>query len=185
MNMQSARNQEQKIDQGNITFDSIMKEYGQSVLWLAYSYVKDKSLAEDITQEVFISCYKNLDAFRGDSSIKTWLYRITGNRCKDVLKSWSYRSRKITGALFDDHRSDGDSPEAAVLKKMEDRELSVRVLSLPVKYREVIYLYYFEEYSIDQISTLLSISAGTVKTRLHRGRKLLKDMYERGDSLGR
>ncbi|WP_456276433.1 sigma-70 family RNA polymerase sigma factor [Bacillus sp. AK128] len=174
------------LEQEDLTVESIIKEYGQNILWLAYSYVKDRTLAEDITQDVFINCYKNIHRFRGDSSIKTWLYRITGNRCKDVMKSWSYRSKKMSEYLFDHHISPGRDPEQEMMGKFEDRSLSLKVLSLPVKYREVIFLYYFEEYNIDELSDLLKIKPNTVKSRLHRGRNLLKEMYEKdGDSYGK
>ncbi|WP_257988185.1 sigma-70 family RNA polymerase sigma factor [Bacillus sp. V33-4] len=65
----------------------LMEEYGKSVVRLAYTYVRQKQLAEDIAQEVFIKCYKNLNMFRNESSYKTWIYRITVNKCKDVMKS--------------------------------------------------------------------------------------------------
>lgn len=167
------------------TIESLMNEYGQRILWLAYSYVKDKSLAEDITQEVFVNCYNNLHQFRGDSSIKTWLYRIASNRCKDVMKSWAFRSKKITGSLFDDHKSEAGNPEKILIDRIESQELSNNVLALPVKYREIIYLFYFENYKIEDICLLLSLNTNTVKSRLHRGRLLLKDMYEGGGRNGK
>ncbi|MDZ5471749.1 sigma-70 family RNA polymerase sigma factor [Bacillus sp. 31A1R] len=166
-------------DQVEYSIDYLMKEYGQQILWLSYSYVKDKNLAEDITQDVFIKCYQNMESFRGDSSLKTWLYRITSNRCKDVLKSWSYRSKKMTEYLFDQHISPNRNPEQEMLAKFEDRDLSLKVLSLPIKYREVIFLHYFEEYKIEDLSALLGIKPNTVKSRLHRGRNLLKEMYDK------
>lgn len=168
-----------------ITIEFLMKEYGQRILWLAYSYVKDKNMAEDITQEVFINCYNHLDEFRGEASIKTWLYRIAGNRCKDVMKTWSFKSKKLTQSFFDQHHSIEKGPEEALLEKTEARELSLKVLSLPVKYREVIYLHYFENCKLEDICHLLSLNMNTVKSRLHRGRKQLKEMYEGGISNGR
>jgi RNA polymerase sigma-70 factor, ECF subfamily len=166
------------------SLDSLMKEYGQSVLWLAYSYVKDKNLAEEITQDVFISCYEKMDTFREESSIKTWIYRIASNRCKDVMKSRAYKYKKLTQSLFDHYFSNDQTPEAAFIKKSEESELSTKVLTLPLKYREVIFLYYFENLKLEEISTLLSIKTNTLKTRLHRGRDLLKQMYERGAGNG-
>jgi RNA polymerase sigma-70 factor, ECF subfamily len=173
------------IQSKEYNLDSLMKGYGQSVLWLAYSYVKDKSLAEEITQDVFISCYEKMDTFREESSIKTWIYRIASNRCKDVMKSRAYKYKKLTQSLFDHYFSTDQTPEESFIKKSDENELSLKVLALPLKYREVIYLYYFENLKLDEISILLSIKTNTVKTRLHRGRELLKKMYERGGSHGR
>ncbi|WP_231618419.1 MULTISPECIES: sigma-70 family RNA polymerase sigma factor [unclassified Fictibacillus] len=163
----------------------LMREYGQRVLWLSYSYVKDKNLAEDITQDVFLNCYEKLGTFREESSIKTWIYRITTNRCKDVMKSRVYKYKKVTQSLFDQFVSKDDTPEVVLMRKAEEKELSLAVLALPLKYREVIFLYYFENLKVDEISKLLSINANTVKTRLFRGRELIKQMYERGEENGR
>jgi RNA polymerase sigma-70 factor, ECF subfamily len=173
------------ISRDEITLNRLMKVYGQSVLWLAYSYVKDKNLAEEITQDVFITCYEKLETFREESSIKTWIYRITTNRCKDVMKSRSYRYKKFTQSLFEHFVSKDDTPEEFLMRKTEEKELSLSVLALPLKYREVIFLYYFEDLKVGDISTLLTVNANTVKTRLHRGRELIKQMYERGVEDGR
>jgi RNA polymerase sigma-70 factor, ECF subfamily len=173
------------INRDELTLKSLMKEYGQSVLWLAYSYVKDRNLAEDITQDVFISCYEKIHTFREESSLKTWVYRITTNRCKDVMKSRAFKYKKITQTLFDHYFSKDPTPEDFLIKKSEEDELSVKVLSLPLKYREVIFLYYFENLKLEEISSLLSLKTNTVKTRLHRGRDLLKQMYERGVENGK
>jgi len=69
----------------------LINQYGLMVKKLAYSYVKDIGLAEDITQDVFLRCYNKLDDFKGNSQYKTWIYRITINRSKDVLKKEKYK----------------------------------------------------------------------------------------------
>ena len=70
----------------------LMKTYGNDVVRIAFSYLKQKQLAEDVAQEVFIKCYEKMDTFRNDSSYKTWLIRITVNRCKDVRKSRYFKN---------------------------------------------------------------------------------------------
>lgn len=173
------------VSRDELTLNRLMKEYGQSVLWLAYSYVKDKNIAEEITQDVFVICYEKLETFREESSIKTWIYRITTNRCKDVMKSRSYKYKKITQSLFDHFVSKDDTPEDFLIRKSEEKELSLAVLALPLKYREVIFLYYFDNLKVEDISIMLSVNANTIKTRLHRGRALIKQMFERGVGDGR
>lgn len=164
--------------------EEIMNEYGQSIMWLAFTYVKDQKLAEDITQEVFIKCYKNIDKFRYDSSIKTWLYSITTNYCKDVLKSFSYKTLKLN-QLFFEQLPNKETPENKLEQKMRAEELSNSVLKLPVKYREILILFYFEELKIEQISELLNMKENTIKSRLYRGRQLLKEIYEGNGSYGK
>jgi RNA polymerase sigma factor (sigma-70 family) len=80
--------------------ERLMNEYGKSVVRLAFTFVKKEQLAEDIAQEVFIKCYQNLDAFRNESSYKTWVYRITVNLCKDRLRSWSFRNIIFNRIIF-------------------------------------------------------------------------------------
>ncbi|WP_404443364.1 sigma-70 family RNA polymerase sigma factor [Sutcliffiella horikoshii] len=124
--------------------ESVMNQYGNSIVKLAYSYVKDFNIAEDISQEVFITYFNNLDIFRGESSVKTYLYRITINKCKDYLKSWNYRKVKITemfGRVVADHTS---TPEQPFLEKEHVTDLADFVLALPLKYREVVFLFYYE-----------------------------------------
>jgi RNA polymerase sigma factor (sigma-70 family) len=155
----------------------LLNEYGTEIKRLAFLYVKDHSLTEDILQEVFISCYKNIDSFRDESSYKTWLIRITINKCKDALKRWSFRNLVYRGKI--DILNDSNSPEKQTLSKAEDRLLMQVVLELPLKFREVIILFYYQDITIEEISMLLEINQNTVKSRLHRARTKLKDGLER------
>jgi len=157
----------------------LMKEYGDQVTRLAFTYMKQKQLSEDIAQEVFIKCYENLESFRHESSYKTWLYRITVNLCKDKLRSWSFRHIILT-EFFSKTKSTNKSPEMELVGLENKQLIAEKILSLPVKYREVIILYYYEEMSYNQISTLLDLRLQTIKSRLHRARLLLKKSLEGG-----
>lgn len=161
----------------------LMNEYGRNITRLAFTYTKQQQLAEDIAQEVFIKCYKNLDSFRNDSTYKTWIYRITVNLCKDKLRSWSFKNI-VLNDFFSKSRHTYDTPETELINLENKRMLSEQVMSLPVKYREVIILYYYEELSYNQIVELLQIRIQTVKSRLHRGRILLKKRLEGGKTDG-
>ncbi|WP_317987114.1 sigma factor [Sutcliffiella rhizosphaerae] len=79
----------------NHLLEKVMLEFGDQHARLAYSYVKDKETAKYIVQNVFVKCYTKLNEFRHESSLKTWLYRITINECKDYLKSWNYRKTRL------------------------------------------------------------------------------------------
>ncbi|MDZ5471433.1 sigma-70 family RNA polymerase sigma factor [Bacillus sp. 31A1R] len=156
----------------------LMNEYGRTVTRLAFNYMKQKQLAEDVAQEVFIKCYENLDGFRNESSYKTWVYRITVNLCKDKLKSWAYRNILVT-EFFSKTKKTNSTPESELLDSEDRRLISEKILSLPVKYREIVILYYYEELSYNEISDLLQLNMPTVKSRLHRARHLLKNLLER------
>ncbi|UOQ91713.1 sigma-70 family RNA polymerase sigma factor [Halobacillus shinanisalinarum] len=150
--------------------------YGHDLKWLAYSYVKDHSLAEDLTQEAFIKAYQKYSTFKQQSSVKTWLYKITINLCKDHLKS-SYIKRVIKKSteVFRSIPSPHATPEEYLVNKSEDEELLEQILKLDNKYREMIILYYFEEFDVKDIAHVLKVSPNTVKTRLRRARQLLQE----------
>ena len=147
-----------------------MDTYGHYLTRLAYALVKDKQKAEDIVQEVFIRYYLHLDQFEGRSSIKTYLYRITVNECRNYFKSWAYRKIEVS-KLASTFLIDKESPEEAYLN-LENKSYIAAILNrLPIKYKEVIWLYYYAELSVKEISDILNCSSNTVKTRLARGRK--------------
>ncbi|MDQ0481151.1 sigma-70 family RNA polymerase sigma factor [Guptibacillus hwajinpoensis] len=157
--------------------EAIMEDFGESVVWLAYSYLKDKGKAEDIAQEVFIICYTKLDSFNNNASLKSWVLTITANKCKDVLKSWSHRNIVFAQSLLSTIKHQDSSPDAQLVGLEENKELTRNILKLPMKYREVIFLHYFEDLKVQEMSDLLSLKENSVKTRLRRARMLLKEMY--------
>jgi RNA polymerase sigma factor (sigma-70 family) len=157
----------------------LMQRYGDMVLRVAFTYVKERQLAEDISQEVFIRCYQSLDTFKNKSSYQTWLYRITVNYCKDYVRSWSYR-HLIPQAIVKEEERKVDSIDSQVVRKEENDLIFSEVLNLSVKLREVLILYYYEELTIEEVANILSVKPNTVKTRLHRARKSLRFHIEGG-----
>lgn len=77
-----------EIENQEELMNEMMNRYGQDLLRLVYSYVNNKEVAEDLTQDIFVKFYKSLHTFKGKSKLKTWLWRIAINHCKDFLKSW-------------------------------------------------------------------------------------------------
>ncbi|MCR5684965.1 MAG: sigma-70 family RNA polymerase sigma factor [Lachnospiraceae bacterium] len=157
--------------------ETLMREYGNDVLRTAYSYVKDRTAAEDCFQETFIKAYRNLDRFRGESSVKTWLIRITVNVCKDYLKS-SYQRHVVPMMDFEEDAiiSDNDFEEV----ENEDRNETIRraVEALPQHYREAVMCVYYNEMSLAEAAKVLGVPEGTVKSRLARARDQLKNLLE-------
>lgn len=158
--------------------EELMRTYGNDVLRMAYSYVKDYDTAEDIFQEVFIKVNASLKEFRGESSIKTWLLRITVNACKDYLKS-AYM-RRVT--LLSEEE-EGKIPATDTMDEIEREQDGERVrkalLQLSEKYREVLVCLYFEERSVAETAKVLGLSEGTVKSRLSRAREKFRVILER------
>ncbi|MBW3111691.1 sigma-70 family RNA polymerase sigma factor [Bacillus sp. MCCB 382] len=164
--------------------ETIMDEYGERLTKLAYNYVKDWSMAEDIVQEVFVTCFRHYEKIDEILSFKAWIYRLAINRAKDVLKSSAFKRVVMNSSLFSLFTSKEALPEMSLVKRSEEEVLSKSVLDLPVKYREVIILYYYEECSIDEIQELLGVNGNTIKTRLNRGRGKLKEIMERWEQDG-
>ncbi|KQL50924.1 RNA polymerase subunit sigma [Heyndrickxia shackletonii] len=167
------------VDEKERHLNEAMDQHGDYLKRLIFTYVKDIQKTEDIIQEVFIKFYKNLDRFEGRSSIKTYLYRIAVNECQNYLKSWHYRKLVVTEKMK--IWKNYDSVEVEYIQKEQNQNIAEVVSTLPVKYREVIWLYYYVELSITEIADVLNCSANTVKTRLARGRKLAKLTMEESD----
>lgn len=157
--------------------DEIMHIYGQDILQLVFSYVKNKTVAEDLTQEIFVKCYQALPSYKKQAKVRTWLWRIASNHCKDYLKSWYFRSVHAAGDEQQEFAA-SENIEDTMIQRDEDQELAAAVMELPVKYREVIYLYYFQELSTKDISDIAGLSQGTIKTRMRRAKSILKDRLE-------
>jgi RNA polymerase sigma-70 factor, ECF subfamily len=155
--------------------DQLMQEYSDDILHLVYTYVKNRTTAEDLTQEIFLKCYEKLNQFNQQSSIKTWVYRIASNHCKDYLRSWHYRKITLSDKILDYIPSKSKQVEEEIIANSEENFLTNAVMNLPLKYREVVFLHYYEELSLAEISKITTVNINTIKTRLKRAKELLKD----------
>ncbi|WP_169891100.1 sigma-70 family RNA polymerase sigma factor [Litchfieldia alkalitelluris] len=160
--------------------EGLIDQYGKALINFAYTYVKDWSLAEDIVQEVFISVYK-ADQYVNITAYKAWLFTITANKSKDLLRRKYFKTDLFVGIRNYFWKAITHTPEMEVMADAENRLVSTQVFDLPIKYREVIILYYYEDLSTSEISDLLRLNPSTVKSRLQRGRHLLKRNLEGSD----
>ena len=166
------------LEEKELLIDEIMKQYGQEILQLAFSYVNNKVVAEDLTQDIFVKCYKNLHTYSGNAKLRTWLWRIAINHCKDFHRSWYHRNVVIAGEELPNNGTKKELVEQTVIQREEDDELLSAILTLPIKYREVIYLFYYEERAIKEIAAVTDTGVNTIKTRLRRAKELLKERLE-------
>ena len=150
---------------------SLVIQYGEDVKRLIYSYVKNWSAAEDLVQEVFITVFQKVDTLEKEASVKAWIFSIAANKSKDYLGSWHYRKLLFTNTFST--KTNKESPEELLIKQQQKTVLSEAVFALPVKYREVIIFFYYQELRIEEISTILGINSSTIRTRLARARDLL------------
>ena len=151
-------------------FQESMQIHSDYLLRIAYLYVKEWQVAEDIIQDAFLSYYVKFEQFEERASLKTYLVRIVINKCKDYLKSWTYRKQQLTNRFFQTKTD----PQKA-LQQAERLDIAEAILQLPISLREVIIHYYYDELSVLEVAALLGISDNTVKTRMRRARQLLKE----------
>ena len=151
--------------QNNERFTEFAQKYMDTVYRVAYNYLKSRADADDVTQDVLIKLYHTDKNFEGDDHIKHWLIRVTINECKKALVSPWRRSESIE-----------DYAATLSFETPEYSDLFYEVMKLPKKYRVAIFLYYYEDYSTDEISQLLGIPRATVFTHLKRGREQLKNI---------
>lgn len=135
--------------------------YGNTLYRLAYSYMKNMHDAEDVVQEVFIQLLKNINIFENTEHKKSWLICVTRNICKNKLKSSWFKKKE-------------DLIEMPYYDEYKDTTVLDTVMRLPLKYREIIFLYYYEGYKTAEISEITNQKESTVRSLLHRARNILK-----------
>ena len=153
----------------NDEINEIIDKYAKIIYRIAYIYLKSKSDAEDITQEVLIKYMMSNISFRDENHRKNWIIKVTVHLCINLRKSaWN----KHTVSLYDDSLD---------LQTEEQYKMIYDLDCLSEKYRIVVQLHYYEDLSIEQISKILKISESNVKTRLNRARNELKKDIEKGE----
>lgn len=154
-------------------FDAVMDEHVRYLVRIAYLYVKNWATAEDLVQEVFVTYFQKSDQFRNEASLKTYLTKMTANRAKDYLRSWKHKK----DVLFDTIFVQTKSTEEDLLQKEQLALLEKKLFELPMKYREPLILYYYDEQSIFEIAEYLQLNENTVKTRLRRAKQKMKQFF--------
>ena len=144
-------------------FTPLAERYMDTVFRVAYSYLRCRDDADDVTQDVLIQLYRQDKAFESDAHVKNWLIRVTVNRCKNVLRAPWHKAEHIA-----------DYENSLTFEAPACRELFDAVMSLDRRYRLPVLLYYYEGYRQREIAALLGVPEETVRTRLSRARDKLK-----------
>lgn len=170
-----------------MAFDELISAHQERVFNVAYRLMGNYEEALDLTQEVFLNCFRKIGSFKGDSALSTWLYRITVNTAKNRWKYQQSRGVNRTDSL-DAPSDQGNvkaltdfpSPEPGPSEVASGRETMGKfeqcLQKLAPEYREVIVLRYIEELPYEEIADILRISLGTVKSRIHRARAELREL---------
>jgi RNA polymerase sigma-70 factor, ECF subfamily len=149
----------------------LLPAFRRKVFGLAYSFLRDREAAEDVTQEVFIKVWRALPGFDGRASVSTWIYAIARNTSLSALRALRPQTSLSDPEVMEAVESINPVPPADVVA---ERAAILRLVDqLPTKQRQVIMLFYMEEQSHEEVATMLAMPVGTVKTLLHRARARL------------
>ena len=177
-------NQEQQwiraAQQGDsAAFEQLLLLYQQKIYHLALRTCGDPHDAEESTQEAFLSAWKNLPSFRGESSFSTWLYRLTVNACNDLFRKNKASAANV--ALEDEEAAlqvpdTAPGPEESLQRKETQRAVQDALQQLSDEHRQVLLLRELQQLSYDEIAAVLDMDLGTVKSRIHRARNQLREI---------
>ncbi|MHB1310104.1 MAG: RNA polymerase sigma factor [Limisphaerales bacterium] len=154
-------------------FAAIYAEHGRAIFYLALRFLGDPTQAEDATHDVFLKAFRKYAEFRGDSAVRTWLYRITINHCRNLQQSWHHRTMVTNAddAVWERTAGQSESP----LRILETKELGQRIRQaldqLPEEYRLLLLLVADEQMSYDAVADLTGQTSDAVRGKLHRARK--------------
>lgn len=154
-----------------IDLEGAVRQYADMIYRIAVTITGNEADADDVFQETFLRLVKNQDKIQSEDHLKAWLIRVAGNCAKTaVMNPWNRKTQGLTGET-----------EKPVLHEDERRSrLLMELHALPQKYSMVLYLFYYEEYSVKEIAKLLKKNENSIKTLLKRGRNLLKKSLEEG-----
>lgn len=168
------------MNRSNRAATAFVRKHQKFVYASALRYLQNHDDAEDAAQEVFIRSLKNLHKFRGDSNIKTWLYRITMNICNNMI-----RKKKLSSIFGSDDQRDylntadtGYKPDEEMENSQFREKFNEALAKLPEKQRETFALRYFEEMTYEEISDMLGTSVGGLKANYYQATKKLAKMLE-------
>ena len=166
-------------------FDILITRYSGDIFSLLYRMTEDAEEARDLTQETFLSALKGIKSFRGESELKTWLFRIALNHSRNRFRWWKRRKRNETVSLdkpigegtatiSDTIADNGESPEQLMLREERRQKLLAALGCLPEIFRETVVLCDIDGLGYEETARTLNISIGTVKSRLARAREQLR-----------
>ena len=168
-------------DLGGGTWFDLYEQHSRYVYYLALRTVRDAILAEDITHDVFLKAFRNLEGFRGQASLRTWLYRVTINRCRTVQSTWHERNVISTDRIdvLDGPSTNTEDP----LRVLEIKELGQRIQTaldaLSSEYCLLLLLVADEQLSYQEVATLTEQSAEAVRGKLYRARRAFLEEFRK------
>lgn len=160
-------------------FNHLVLRYQEKIYWVARRFINDHDGADDVTQEVFVKAYESLKEFRSESSVYTWLYRITVNIALNVLRRNKVKEFFRIDELFDPEDVEAGTPDK-LLEQQEERTLIEQAIAtLPDKQKAVFFLRYYEEMPYEEIAKVLKTSVGGLKANYFHAVKKIEEYLKR------
>lgn len=164
-------------------FTQLVNRYKDLVFTLALRMLKNREEAEEVSQDTFIKTYKSLDKFKGDSKFSTWIYKVAYNSCLDRIKKNKKYLNDVEINEFTEHQvKTVDNAFDALVEEERNQLIQDCLHLLPSEDSFLLTLYYFEEQSLEDIATIVGLTANNVKVKIFRSRKklasILKDRLE-------
>jgi RNA polymerase sigma factor (sigma-70 family) len=160
-------------------FSILVDRYKDLVYTLSLRMLKNKEEAEEVAQDTFIKVYKSLDKFKGDSKLSTWIYRVAYNACLDTIKRNKKRINDVAIDEISFNKLDYiDNALENLIKQERSQLIKECIDKLPEDSSALLTLFYFEEFSLEEISKIVNIETNTVKVKLFRARKKLTIILE-------
>lgn len=162
-------------------FAGIYREHSRAIYYLTLRLLGDPTRAEDAAHDVFLKAFRKFGGFRGEAAVRTWLYRIAINHCRNLQQSWHQRTMvtNVDDALWEQAPGQAESP----LRILEVKELGQRIQqtleALPDEYRLLLLLVADERLSYDQVAALTSQSTDAVRGKLHRARRAFAAAFKK------
>lgn len=151
-----------------IPVEVLIEQYKNNIFATAFNICKSAADADDVVQDTFLQYHLTEQQFKNEQHIRAWLIRVAINKAKDINRSfWRRKSLPLE-----------DYMETLTFETQDSENLFEQVMKLPEKYRIIIHLFYYEDYSIHEIAEILKLTESNIKVRLTRGRKLLKSVLK-------
>ncbi len=161
----------------NSKFSTIVDDYQKQLFVYIIKYIQDTAIAEDIVQEAFIKMYINLNSYDQNRPFSAWAYRITHNEMVNYLRKHKQTTELNEEAQYDELFDDRDNFLEEIDKKIQASQVRTLLYNLPMKYREILILHYFEQLDYQSIGTVINIPTSTVGTRIRRAKQQLHKIY--------
>ncbi len=161
-------------------WDPLLQRYQLPLYVYVFELVRDEQTSLDIVQETFINAVRHIRSLRDDDKFGSWLFSIAHQKCAQHWRRLHREERflDVREPPPDDSGSPEEDPSATLIRKEQEEEFMARLSRLPVPQRSVLLLHFVEEFSLEEIAAITGVPVGTVKSRLHYAKKMLRSLFE-------